>query len=89
MQAELELLLMEENDKEVQKSHFNMKQIIDMENDSLTKRKRRKQLKKKQKDVVVEQDDFQVFKLLCLVLFICKGYSTIIHLYHSSAFGQV
>ncbi|KAG8241978.1 pre-rRNA-processing protein esf1 [Homalodisca vitripennis] len=58
--AELELLLMEENDSEVQKSHFNMKSIQDQENDG-KKKKRRKQLKKKNiKENITNNDDFQV-----------------------------
>lgn len=59
-QAELELLLLEENDTELQKSHFSIKKIQDQESD-IKKKKRRKQLKKKPaKEVPPEKDDFQV-----------------------------
>uniref|UniRef100_A0A1B6L0H5 Uncharacterized protein n=2 Tax=Graphocephala atropunctata TaxID=36148 RepID=A0A1B6L0H5_9HEMI len=58
--AELELLLLEENNSEIQKSHFNMKTIQDQEGNG-EKKKRRKQLKKKNnKETIQDKDEFQV-----------------------------
>lgn len=59
--AELELLLLDENESETQKNHFNLKSI--QEQERTNKKKRRKQLKKKPQDVLPEKDDFEVIFL--------------------------
>lgn len=59
-QAELELLLLDENNLERGKKHFNFKSIEEQEDKNSKKRRRRKQLKKKPQEVLPEKDDFEV-----------------------------